>query len=544
MVKGDLKQLVEKAVKKAYSNIKIPDFDIEYPKEASFGDYSCSVAMQIASIVKKPPLEIAQKIINNLEAKFLKKIELAPPGFINFYLNEEWVLDKIDQIIQEKDKFGSQNVGKGKKVQVEFISANPTGPLHIGNARGGPIGDVLASVLEKSGFNVKREFYVNDVGNQVEKFGQTIMYWYLKKKDKSIPFPEDGYQGDYVQKIAHEIKDPKIVSTEYFAKVGIKKMMQGIKKDCLDMGIRFDNYIYESEIIKKDKTTKVISDLIKKGMAREKDGALWFCKKGEEQVLEDKEYVLLRSDPRRTPTYFTNDLAYHIDKVNRGFDQVIDVLGANTYGHIQKMMLALETLGITKDWLRIVLYQFVRLKKGDNIEKMSKRQGTYVTARQVLDEVPKDVFRFMMLQKSPGTHLDFDLKLAKDKSEENPVYYIQYANARIHGILAKSKAQYHQLKAKTPNYKLLVHSAELQLAKQILKFPEIIEEITRSYQVQKLAFYTYEVAVSFHNFYEKCKVIDKKNPDLTTSRIALIQATQIVLTNALGILGIKPLSRM
>jgi len=507
---------------------------LEMTKEEKFGDFSTNVAFLLAKKSKKTPVEMAKELVSKIKQnQMIEKIEIASPGFINIYLSKKWLTKNLDEILKQKEDFGSNNLGQGKKVLVEFISANPTGPLHIGNARGGPIGDIIANVLSRAGFKVTREFYVNDVGNQVNIFGKTLLYWYLKKQGKKIKFPEGGYQGNYVKEIAGSIKSPKKVSAEYFARHGIKKIIKQIKKDCQDMGIVFDNFIYESDILKKHETKSVISKLIKHGLAKEKEGALWFL-----------QYVLLRSDKEKTPTYFANDLAYHLNKYHRKFDQAIDVLGANTYGHIQKMEDALKALGVKKEFLKIILYQFVRLKHGEKVEKMSKRLGTYVTARQVLDEVNKDVFRFMMAERAPETHLDFDLKLAKKQSEENPVYYIQYASARIHGILAKLKIKNEKLKIPNKNLKLLINPAEISLIKHLIRFPDLIYEVTDDLAVHKITLYALKLATAFHHFYEKCRVIDEKNQAQKKARIIQVMCTQIVLKNTLDILGIEAKKRM
>ena len=533
MIKKEIVNLLSKVVPKE-------TILVEQTVDKKFGDYATQLAMKLAKKQKKNPMEIAKTIVSKVpKIKFLEKVEIAPPGFINFFLSDKWLSEQVVDIINQDKNFGSSNIGKNKKVLVEFVSANPTGPLHIGNARGGPIGDVIANVLIKTGFKVTREFYINDVGNQVNLFGETLLFWYLKKKGKKVKFPENGYKGDYVKEIASEIKKPEKESASYFAHIGIKKIIKQIINDCKGMGISFDHFTYESEILKNGGTKSLILSLKKQGLTQEKEGALWFYEKGQENQLKDREYVLIRSDAEKTPTYFANDLAYHIDKHKRGFDKAIDVLGANTYGHIQKMMVALNALGIKKEWVEIILYQFVRLKSGEKIEKMSKRLGTYVTARQVLDEVSKDVFRFMMLSKTPEAHLDFDLKLAKEQSEKNPVYYIQYAHARISSIIRRAKKI-----NQNPKTSLLIHPAEISLIKQLIKFPDILSDIASNYQVHRLPLYALETATSFHNFYEKCKVIDEKNLDLSSARLALCSATQIILGNILEVLGINAPSRM
>ena len=508
---------------------------VEMITKEQHGDYTSNLAFSLAKKRSISPWQAAQeieaKIAKESKPPWIEKIEIKPPGFINFYLSKKWVAGQLYQILEQKEKFGSGKEGKGQKILVEFVSANPTGPLHIGNARGGPLGDIIANVLERRGYQVEREFYVNDTGKQVELFGESLLYWYLRKQGKKAKFPRLGYQGEYIKELAYSFQNPPVISAEYFAQEGVKKMIGEIKKDCLALGIKFDNFVYESEMVKEGKTAAAIKALMKTGQVKEKEGALWFL-----------DYVLLRSDEQKTPTYFANDIAYHLDKKKRGYDRVINILGANSFGHIQKLEAALEALGIKKGWLQTILYQFVRLKHGEKIEKMSKRLGTYVTARQVLNEIPKDVFRFMMIEKAPQTHLDFDLELAKKQTEENPVFYLQYGYARCCSILRKINPE--ALKVKKSDCVFLVSEPEFALIKKLLAFPDVVKEVAEELTVHQITGYVYELSRAFHHFYERCRVIDEQCQEVKRARLALVFATQIVLKNVLDILGMQAREKM
>jgi arginyl-tRNA synthetase len=543
MVKNKLFELLKRVVPKT-------EIDIEMPKEKQFGDYSTNLALDLARKTKKNPLEIAQKIVKKLpKTDFIEKIEVAPPGFINFYLKDEWLAERVGEILKQGERFGSSDLGKGQKIQIEFISANPTGPLTLGNGRGGFLGDVLANVLEKTGYQVEREYYLNDTGNQILALGQSILNSKLKtKKSKpqlktqnllrsnKVPERSEGflYRGEYIKKIAQKIKEtePKKVG-EQAAKIIFEDI---IKKDIQKMGIKFDAYKSEKSLINSSAVKKAIEKLKKKGLVYQKDDAVWFSST---KFGDDQDRVLIKKTGEYT--YFASDIAYHLDKINRGFDLLLDIWGADHHGDVPRIKAIAKVFGF-EDKLKIILHQFVRLLENGKTIRMSKRTGTYITLSELIDEVGLDVVRFFFLTKSPETHLDFDLKLAKEQSEKNPVYYIQYATARCSSILRKSqipnpKSETNS-KSQIPNLKLLIHPAEIELIKQLIKFPDILEEISQNYQVQKLPFYALDLATSFHNFYEKCRVISAQR-DLSLARLSLVLATQIVLKNTLNILGIR-----
>jgi len=523
MIKKELEKLVEEAGAKAGI-----DLSKVLISESEFGDYSTQAALTIKN--GKKPSENSQAIIKNLpQNKIIVKMK-EKNGFINFYLSNQFLGESVKNILKDKESFGKNNNFKNKKIQVEFVSANPTGPLHLGNARGGPLGDAIASILEASGAKVEREFYVNDIGSQAEHFGKTLLYWQKKSAGDKVEFPEKGYPGAYMQEISNKIADSDDVKK--LVKDGINQMMTEIRATLSRMGIKYDKFIYESEIFSSGKTQKVIDVLVDKGRTLVREEAIW---------LDDS--VLVRSDKDKTLTYFANDIAYHKDKFDRGFDEAIDIWGSAHHGHIVRLKSALSHLGIKSERLKIILYQFVRLKHGDKIEKMAKRKGTYITADQVLSAVGRDAFRMMMLLNSPNTHLDFDLELAKKESSENPVYYLQYVSARISGILRKIPNPKSQIPNKISNLKY-ENKFELALIKELIKFPDLVSEISRSYEVHHLPHYGISLAKKFHQFYKNCPVIRAENEEVKKSRIVLIKATQIVLKNTLNLLGISAPDKM
>jgi len=532
-MKNILVKLIKEAIKllqkeRVFPKFEVSEIKIEYPKEKDHGDYSTNVAMEIAKNTKKRPMEIAENLksqISNLKSNFFEKIEVAEPGFINFFLSKEFLQTQIKEILKKGKKFGKLNIGKNKKVNVEFISANPTGPLTLGNGRGGFYGDTLANVLEKAGYKVKREYYINDVGTQIRKLGHSV-----------IGDSQALYKGKYIEELRKRIKgkDPDEVGQKA-AKIILKEM---IKPSVKRMGIKFDKWFSEKSLYEKGEVDKILNWLKKKKLAYEKEGALWFkaAKFG-----DDKDRVLVRQNGEKT--YFASDIAYLKNKFQRGFNFLIFLWGADHAGYVKRMEAAVEALGYKREQVRFIIMQLVKLfEKGKEV-RMSKRTGSFVTLDELIEEVGLDVARFFFLQRSPGSHLNFDLDLAKEQSEKNPVYYIQYAYARIHSILRKLKTQNSKLKTTTENLKLLNHPSELELIKQLIKFPEVVEDIARDYQVQRLPQYALDLARQFHDFYEKCRVISP-DKNLTQSRLALILATKIVLKNTLDLMGISAPERM
>ncbi len=505
------------------------------PPRKELGDYSAHVFFAEKrpdfkgfTFAKEMPNEnnIYKKICKEVKIDknfglFFKDVIFELPIFLNFFVKDEYLQNQLPVVLKEKNKFGGLKLGKNKKINVEFISANPTGPLTLGNGRGGFCGDVLAKVLEKAGYEVKREYYINDTGAQIKKLGHSV-----------IGDSEAVYKGKYIDDLRKKIKgsNPEKVG-EQSAKIILEKM---IKPSVKKMGIKFDKWFSEKTLYKGSGVDKVIDKLTKRGFTYESEGAVWFKSK---DLGDDKDRVLVRTDGIKT--YFASDIAYLKNKFNRGFDKAVIFLGADHYGYVARLKAAAHALGFNKDDIDAIVMQLVRLfEKGKEV-RMSKRTGIYVTIDELINEVGLDVSRFFFLMISPNTHLNFNLDLAKEKSEKNPVFKVQYAHARISSIIKKSK----NLKPETKNLKLLKEPSELELIKQLIRFSEIVEDIVKDYQVQRLPQYAMDLADSFHKFYEKCQVISK-DKELTKARLSLIFATKVVLKNTLELMGVSAPEKM
>ena len=544
-----MRELIKKSIKDAILKSQkenvipafdIPEISIDCPKDEKFGDYFTNIALVMAKKIGKSPMEIADDLVKRFDlsrpkqpkevepqlADIFKKIEIAPPGYINFYLSGEYLQNKVAEINREKDNFGNSEIGKGIKVNNEFISANPTGPLTVGNGRGGFYGDTLSNVLKKSGFSVVNEYYINNAGEQVIKLGHSVL------KDS-----EAVYAGEYIEQLnkkfyaARDAKEAGERSAEFVINEMIKKTVNE------KMKIFFDLWISERDLLKNGDVDRAVEILKNKKITYEKDGALWLKTT---EFGDDKDRVLVKSDGQKT--YFASDCGYILNKIERGFDKIIEIWGADHHGYINRFRAAAKALGFSGD-LKFIIIQLVKLVKDGKEVKMSKRTGNVVYIDDLIEEVGNDVARFFFLMYSPDTHMNFDLGLAKERSEKNPVYYVQYAHARIHSILAKAK----NAKRKTKNYgslSLLTHEKELSLIRELNKFPELIEEIAESYEVHKLPHYAVKLADKFHSFYDECRVIDEKNPELSAARHALINAVRIVLAEALRLMGISAPSKM
>ncbi len=529
MIKNRVKEIIEKSIKDlqkegVFPEFEIPEIKIENTPKEILEDYSSNIAMLIVKDVKKNPLEIANIINERFEKDLLSDFgkissKVEKPGFINFSIPNDYLRDKVKIILKEKEKYGSLGIGKGKKVQVEFISANPTGPLTVGNARGGPFGDVLANVFKKAGFKTEKAYYINDCGNQILTLGHSVL------KDE-----EAVYKGGYIDELSEEIKEKDPYKA---GEKAAKKIIEMIKKTVKDMGIEYDEWFSEKKLHKED-IDKVINLLKKKGFTYEKDGALWF-KSSDFGDIRDR--VLIKTNKEKT--YLAGDIAYHYYKFNKKkFDKAINIWGADHYGDVSGLEAGVEAIGY-KGQLDTILLQFITLYRGKEKLKMSKRAGVYVTMDELLDEVGKDVVRFFFLQRSADRHLNFDLFLAKQQSEKNPVYYVQYAHARMCGILRKSGEEISNC-----DFSKLKHKSELKLIKHLIRFPEIIEETVKDYQIQRVPQYAVDLAKSFNGFYRDCQVVIEKDKELKEARIALILAGRIVLKNCLDLIGVGSPERM
>jgi arginyl-tRNA synthetase len=528
MTTDKIADLLEKAIKELQEENKLPDFDmpeikIEIPENKKHGDYSTNAVMLIAKQIKANPLEITKLISPRISSGLFRLIEGVSPGFLNFFISDKHLQSELSEILKKKEKFSQLKIGSGKKVQVEFISANPTGPLTVGNARGGPFGDVLANIFKEAGFKVERAYYVNDYGMQIKTLGHSVL------KDKKAE-----YKGDYIDYLNKKIKEKDVYRAgEKAAKIIVKEM---IKKTTDKMGIRYDEWMLETDFHKSGLVDKIINKLKKKDFLYEKDGALWFKSK---QYGDDRDRVIVKSD--KWKTYLAGDMALHEYKFkDKKFDKVINVWGADHYGDIAGLKSVVEALG-HKNKLEIIILQFVTLfEKGEKL-RMSKRAGRYVTMDDLIKMVGKDVVRFFFLMRSADTHLNFDLDLAKEQSDKNPVYYVQYAHARICSIL--EKAGYSKKAIPRSDLSLLKHNAEINLIKHMVLLPEIIKDIAKDYQVQRLPKYATDLATLFHRFYQECKVLTE-DKDLARARLSLVLGVKIILKKALDLLGISAPERM
>lgn len=543
--RGMIKQQLLEDLTKAVENLGFPATDVVLyiPQNLGHGDLTTNIALQLSKQKsgnsRQSPMEIANKILSNLKnLNYLSDIEIKSPGFINLFIKPEFLSKDLEEILKLGENFGKSNKGFGKKARVEFVSANPTGPLHFGNARGGPIGDTISSVLEFSGWEVTREYLNNDRGNQVLELGKTLAtrLGLLDIKEEDLSY-KGGYTKELAVSIKPEIGDTKSLSEAEIAtrvgEAGVRKMFDEIIKDCTDLGIEYDKIVMESDLQKE--APQVLVDLEKKGLLKKYEGAVWFAPKNE--YLKDKDAVVVKSDG--TYTYFASDIVYHKEKFESGYDLVVDVFGSNTSGHVPKLQALAKVLDFDLSKFQVILYQFVRVKRGDEVVKMSKRAGNFITAQEVLREVGKDAFRFFVLMHDPNTHMDFDLERAREKSSKNPVFYVQYAHARMSNILKKATGE-----QAAANYGLLIKKEELELIKHLGQLPDLIEEITQNYQVQHLTSYSITLADLFHKFYENCQVINAENEELKNARLALVTGAKIVLASVLGIMGIDAPEKM
>jgi arginyl-tRNA synthetase len=552
MIRDDIAGMIETAANAAMDagelpHVVLPEIVIERPARPEHGDYATNLPMRLARAARAKPLDIASAIASRLPASdALASSDVAPPGFINFRLAEPWLAKQVDAIVGAGAAFGDIALGEGKRVQVEFVSANPTGPLTAGNGRGAAIGSVLASVLEAAGFAVEREYLVNDAGTQTEVFGRTLLARYQQLFGKDVEIPEDGYPGEYMVELAQRIKDEKGAAYADAAEPppemvlrGVDLMVEGIEQDLLRLGVRYDEWfrerwVYQDENVY-DAAMKALRD---KGYLVEKEGALWFASS---ELGEDKDNVVIRSTGR--PTYFASDIAYHYDKfVRRSFDRVINVWGADHQGHVSRMKAAVEALGVPPSRLEILIYQLVSFRRGEEVVRLSKRAGNIVLIRDVVDEVGADAARFFFLSRSADSQMEFDLELAKRQSAENPVYYVQYAHARIAGILANAAER--GVSHEGGDVALLTHPMELELVRKMLQLPELVHLMATQLEPHHLPHYAQELATAFHAFYTECRVLDEANAALSQARLKLCLAAKTTLARALTLMGMTAPERM
>lgn len=547
----ELKNIIEQAVKKAVSNgalpeAEMPQFNIEKPANKDNGDYSTNVAMAGARAFKKAPRMIAEAIVSciDLDGTAFDRVEIAGPGFMNFFLSQQFYSDVLKDVFSCGKDYGKSDYGQGKRVLVEFVSANPTGPMHIGNARGGAIGDCLASVLDWAGFSVNREFYVNDAGNQIEKFATSLEVRYLQHYDPSIELPEDAYHGqDIVEHAENFIKEygDKYVNADSkerrkaLVDFALPKNIAGLERDLGRYRITYDKWFRESTLHNDGSVQRVIDALKEKDVTYEQDGALWFKAS---EYGNDKDIVLVRANG--LPTYIVPDIAYHYNKlVTRGYDKAIDVLGADHHGYVPRMKAALTALGLDASRLDCVIMQMVRLVREGETIKLSKRSGKAITLNTLIDEVPLDAARFFFNLREPNSHFDFDLELAAKQSSENPVYYVQYAHARICSIIKKAQEQGVELKTPSDDELALLNSKEEKdLIRHLSLLTDEIVAAAKSYDPAKITHYVIELATLFHKFYNAQRVMLDDNEGLMQARLFLCKAVKDTIYNILTMLKI------
>lgn len=551
--KAEIKNRLDEAMNRAreagtISFETIPDYIIEEPREKEHGDFAANAAMLLARQAKKPPRVIADAIIGQLdmEGTYIESAETAGAGFINFRLNPAYIRRVLSVIENEKENFGRVTLGKGQKVMVEFVSANPTGPMHMGNARGGALGDCLASVLDWAGYDVTREFYVNDAGNQIEKFGNSLEVRYIQalRGEDAAEFPEDGYHGDDIRQRAQayiDLHGDSLLALDSesrkkaLVEFALEKNIDDLKKDLETYRIFYDVWFRESVLHENGEARKVVDELIKLGHAYEKDGAVWFRAT---DFGEEKDEVLVRQNGFLT--YYAVDIAYHKNKfIDRGFDTVINIWGADHHGHVARLKAALSALGIDPNRLEIILMQLVRLVSGGEVVRMSKRTGKSITLKDLLEEVSIDAARFFFNMRQANSHFDFDLDLAVEQSNENPVFYVQYAHARICSILRLMKEQGIAVKPIAEvNTELLSTPQEIALMKQLAELPETIRHAAQLREPSLITRYAMDLAAAFHGFYAACKV-NSEDKALTDARLKLADSTRIALANALTLMSIS-----
>lgn len=524
----------------------IPDYLIEEPRDKSFGDFSVNAAMLMAKQAKRAPRDIANTLVSNMSTAgtYIKEASVAGPGFINFKLNPAYVTQILKTIEAEQDKFGQTDFGGDKKINVEFVSANPTGPMHMGNARGGALGDCLANILKLAGFDVTKEFYVNDAGNQIEKLAVSLAARYKQALlgEDAVEFPEDGYHGDdvkeHAQNFAREHGDKFLNVPEEELKAALidatlYKNIDAMKAGLAAYGIDYDVWFHESKLHESGEVKKTVDELTRRGYTYEREGAIWF--KATDFGLE-KDDVLVRANG--FVTYFAADIAYHKNKFDRGFDTAIDIWGADHHGHVARLKAAMQALGIEPDRLEVILMQLVRLVRDGEAVRMSKRTGKAITLGDLLEEIGVDAARFFFNMRQANSHFEFDLELAVSQSSDNPVFYVQYAHARICGIIKMLAKKGVSVKnCGDLDLTCLTDPKEIDLMKELARFPEEIKQAAVIRDPSKITKYTMELATAFHAFYSACKV-DCEDKLLAEARLKLVSATGQVIKNALAVMGI------
>ena len=554
-MKEKIKGIIEKSVLRAYENKELPsaefpDIEVEVPKIVSHGDFSTNIAMVAASVQKMPPRKIAEAILKHIEDPdhILAKTEIAGPGFINFFISTGAWHPVLRKIHQEDVTYGASNLGQGKKIQVEFVSSNPTGPLHVGHGRGAAVGDSVANILRCCGYDVQKEYYINDSGRQINTLGQSVYLRYKALLGEEIQFPQECYQGDYIRDYAKDILDRKgkalldqdeAQSILFCARFAARRIISEIRKDLSDFGVEFDNWFSEQSLYDTGKVSAVVEAFKDKHIIYEKEGALWFKTT---DFGDEKDRVVVRQNGQTT--YFASDIAYHMDKFARGFDRVIDVWGADHHGYIPRVTGAVEASGLSRDRFNVILVQLVNLLREGEPIAMSTRAGEFVTLNEVVKEVGRDAARFIFLTRHYDSPLDFDLELAKKKTNDNPVFYVQYVHARISSILRKGRERgMREFGWDKTAAEMLQEPEELQLVKTMGRYPEVVEDSAKYMEPHRITFYLMELASCFHAYYNKHRVLTD-DPTLSKARLCLVLAVQKVIRNGLSLLGVSSPDKM
>lgn len=543
-----VRELLTDALNRAQADGRLPKVPVdgvtvERPQNAEHGDFASSTPMKLARVMRRDPFGIAEEIASSADTGgILASAEAAKPGFVNLRLNSAWLAQQVDAIRQAGDSFGNLGDGNGSRVQVEFVSVNPTGPLHIGHGRGAVFGSTLANVLAAAGYDVEREYYINDAGNQMDLFSRSVYARYMQASGGEAEMPPDGYQGAYLVDLARQLRDE--LGDEYvdmardravseIGEIGMRRMIHAIRSDMERIGVHYDVWFSEKSLFDSGRFRTAMALLDERGLTVERDGATWFATT---KLGDDRDKVLVKSTG--APTYFASDVAYHYDKfLIRGFDRVINVWGADHQGQVPFMEQLADTLGVRRERLVLLIYQLVTLKRAGEAVRFSKRTGDIVTLRELVEEVGADACRFFFLQRAPESQMEFDIELAKEQSDKNPVYYIQYAHARIASILRLGEER--GIDYADADVSLLVHGAELSLVRRMLQLPEIVSVMAKSLEPHHLTYYSMELATEFHNFYHRCRVVsdDPHDAEITKARLKLVESARTVLARCLALMG-------
>ncbi|MDA8560617.1 arginine--tRNA ligase [Nitrospinae bacterium] len=552
-MKTVIKKIIHDALEKAQQAGELelssfPEIVVEKPKDEKMGDFSTNIGMTLARSERKNPKTIAESVARYLKSGDLSKVEVAGPGFINIKMSQEFFLKRLRNAVSQGEIFGSSNSGQGTKVMIEFVSANPTGPLHVGHGRGAAVGDCLARIMKKAGYDLSTEYYINDVGNQMNFLGRSTWLRYRELKGKAIEFPEDHYRGDYIKDIAQEVIDqkgdeflnkPEEECIPFFRRFAKDNILKGIKKDLSEFRVNFDNWFNEESLYEDKSVEKAVDWLKGQGHIYEKDGAVWLKSSAFD---DDKDRVIVKQTGERT--YFCSDIAYHQNKINRGFKKLINLMGADHHGYVPRMEAVLEAMGYDKKIFKILLVQFVSLLRAGEKVSMSTRSGEFETLEDVVSEVGVDATRYFFLMRSSDTHLDFDLELAKKETPDNPVFYIQYAHARIcsifraaeeNGVIWDSSAGV--------DLAPLNEDEEFAIIQAILSFPEIVEKSARALEVHRISHYLLDLVSRFHGYYSRHRVISD-DKSLTQARLFLLDGLRITIRNGFELMGISSPEKM